>query len=499
MILPTFWDGIANLVVRWDEQEEYSHGYMIPLVTAYLIWQRRGFLQRVEFKPSWWPLSFVAIGLVIAVIGEISALYILIHFSLILILLCMTWSLIGWKAFQLVLIPLLLLVFAIPLPYFLEAVLTAKLQLISSNLGVAVIRLFGIPVYLEGNVIDLGVYQLQVVEACSGLRYLYPLMGVGFIVAYMYQAQLWKRAIVFLSTIPITIAMNSFRIGVIGVLVDNWGIDMAEGFLHYFEGWIIFIACLGILVGEMWLLNRFSKKRLSLKEIFTLPEPVALESTAVVKQTRSLSAPFFINVALVVVAFFVVNLIDQREEVFPDRKSLVTFPIAIDDWQGKQDKLLPSIVGFLNVTDYVLNNYYTGKEPPINLYVAYYESQRKGLAPHSPRVCIPGGGWSISDLKRVSIDLTSGGAVPVNRVVIQNGNQKQLVYYWFNQRGREFASEYWMKWYLLTDSLSKGRTDGALMRLVTPVAANETESDAEHRLDEFLSVVNPMMNEYVPI
>jgi exosortase D (VPLPA-CTERM-specific) len=499
LILPTFWGGIADLVLRWDKQEEYSHGYMIPLVTAYLIWQRRGFLQRIEFKPTWWPLGFVVIGVIVAVIGEISALYILIHFSLILIFMCMVWSLVGWKAFQLVLVPLLLLIFAIPLPYFLEAVLTAKLQLISSNLGVAVIRLFGIPMYLEGNVIDLGVYQLQVVEACSGLRYLYPLMGVGFIVAYMYQAQLWKRAVVFLSTIPITIVMNSFRIGVIGVLVDYWGIEMAEGFLHHFEGWIIFIACLAILIAEMWLLNRFSKKRLSLKEIFTLPEPETLEISTVVKQTRSLSAPFFVNVVLVIIALFVVNLVDQRKEVFPDRKSLVTFPIAFDDWRGKQDKLLPSIVGFLNVTDYVLNNYIIGTKPPINLYVAYYKSQRKGLAPHSPRVCIPGGGWSISDLERVKIDLTSGQPIPVNRVVIQNGNQKQLVYYWFKQRGRDMASEYWMKWYLLTDSLSKGRTDGALMRLVTPIASNETETDAQRRLNEFLSVVNPMMNDYVPI
>ena len=76
LILPTFWGGIADLVSRWDKQEEYSHGYMIPLVTAYLIWQRRGFLQRMEFKPTWWPVGFVVIGVIIAVIGEISALYI---------------------------------------------------------------------------------------------------------------------------------------------------------------------------------------------------------------------------------------------------------------------------------------------------------------------------------------------------------------------------------------------------------------------------------------
>lgn len=119
--------------------------------------------------------------------------------------------------------------------------------------------MFQIPVFLEGNIIDLGVYQLQVVEACSGLRYLFPLMSLGFIAAYFYQAAFWKRAIVFLMTIPITILMNSFRIGVIGVMVDNWGISMAEGFLHDFEGWIIFMACAAIL----FFAGRFAGKNCS--------------------------------------------------------------------------------------------------------------------------------------------------------------------------------------------------------------------------------------------
>ena len=109
------------------------------------------------------------------------------------------------------LIPLFFLVFMIPLPNFLLNNLSTKLQLISSELGVAVIRLFDISVYLEGNVIDLGVYKLQVVEACSGLNYLFPLMSLSFIMADLYKAPFWKRAIVFLSSIPITIIMNSFN------------------------------------------------------------------------------------------------------------------------------------------------------------------------------------------------------------------------------------------------------------------------------------------------
>src|SRR4029077_4772564 len=154
-------------------------------------------------------------------------------------------------------------------------------QLISSQLGTFFIRLLQIPVYLEGNVIDLGVYKLQVVEACSGLRYLYPLMSLGFLAAYLFQAPLWQRALIFLSTIPISIAMNSLRIGIVGILVTHWGPQDADGFLHMFEGWIIFIACSVLLAGA-----RYVRARLSGKQFFDVFHPPKL--TADVPQTTGL-------------------------------------------------------------------------------------------------------------------------------------------------------------------------------------------------------------------
>ena len=108
-------------------------------------------------------------------------------------------------------------------------------------------QLFQIPVYLDGNIIDLGTSKLLVAEACSGLRYLYPLLCLSFLAAYLFQAPIWQRVIVFLSAIPITIAMNGFRIGLVGILVSRWGAEQAEGLLHLFEGWVIFIACAVLL------------------------------------------------------------------------------------------------------------------------------------------------------------------------------------------------------------------------------------------------------------
>ena len=205
---------------------------------------------------------------------------IIVHYSFLLALFALGLALYGWAGMKLTWAAVVYLVFMIPLPIFLYQGLSAVLQLISTNLGVAVIRLFDIGVFVEGNVIDLGVYQLQVVEACSGLRYMFPLISLAFIAAVLYQGRLWQKTLVVLSAVPITILMNGGRIGVIGVLVEYFGIKAAEGFLHYFEGWIIFMVCAGVLIIEMLLLNLVFETQRSWRDMFTSPpEPNRQEPT----------------------------------------------------------------------------------------------------------------------------------------------------------------------------------------------------------------------------
>src|SRR6185436_18948115 len=136
---------------------------------------------------------------------------------------------VGMGAFRRLWAPVVMLLLAIPLPAFFYNNLSSQLQLVSSALGVWLIRLFGISVYLSGNVIDLGHFQMQVVEACDGLRYLFPLMTLGFIVAYFFRAPLWQRLAVFASSVPLTIVMNSVRIAMIGVFADLGNTALAEG------------------------------------------------------------------------------------------------------------------------------------------------------------------------------------------------------------------------------------------------------------------------------
>lgn len=493
LMVAAFWGGIEELTVRWDKQEEYSHGYMLPFITLYFIWQKKNIIAQSEFAPSWWGVGLILAALAVFVVGEVSALFILTQYSLIVVLVGLALAIMGWPAAKPVLVPILLLVFAIPLPYFLEASLSANLQLLSSKLGVYFIRWCQIPVFLEGNVIDLGVFKLQVVEACSGLRYLFPLLSLGFICAYLFDVVFWKRAVLVLSTIPITILMNSFRIGMIGVLVDNWGIAMAEGFLHDFEGWIVFMACFGVLFIEMAVLGRIGSDKKPLFEIFGLSHASPIDLNASTVKQRPLSYPLIASAIALAASVVVISSIEKRAEIIPARALFPEFPTQIGGWQGEQTAMEDTITKYLGLTDYILADYKNDTSQSVNFYAAYYESQRKGVSPHSPRVCIPGGGWQISDITRTQI-----GDLPINRIVIKKEDNTQLVYYWFQQRGRQFANEYFMKWYLFKDALLLNRTDGALVRITTVVGANENIADADNRLKAFAQQVRPVLPKFIP-
>jgi EpsI family protein len=185
--------------------------------------------------------------------------------------------------------------------------------------------------------------------------------------------------------------------------------------------------------------------------------------------------------------------------VLPDRRLFATFPAVMGEWRGHSSSLDVDVERALGLTDYVYSDFVKKGVPADNLYVAYYASQRNGLSPHSPSVCIPGNGWQIIDLQRTSYsDNETRVSLPLNRVVVARGREKQLVYYWFEERGKKIANEYVSKMYLLRDAILKNRTDGALVRLTTTILPGEREGDADRRLQEFTKIVVPNLAGYLP-
>jgi len=154
----------------------------------------------------------------------------------------------------------------------------------------------------------------------------------------------------------------------------------------------------------------------------------------------------------------------------------------------------------LQLDDYVLADYANYGSQSVNLYISYYNSQRKGEAVHSPRACLPGGGWQLRDFDQRTLTtvMVDGRPLRVNRTLIELGNQRQLVYYWFQQRGRVITNEFVVKWYLFWDALTRQRTDGAMVRLITALPPTSKEADADERLTDMAGLIAPTLTRYVP-
>src|SRR5262249_48910039 len=206
----------------WMTRDEYSFGILVPFIAAFLLWQRRRELAATRFEPSWLGVGGLAAGLAPGLLGRVSAPPPPCQNPFLLCLAGVVLAVVGRRALRILAAPLAMLVFMLPLPELLLRELSGTLQLWSSQLGAWLIRLAGVSVYLEGNVIDLGSMKLQVVEACSGLRYLLPLLTLGFITAYFFRAPLWPRAPVVAATLPITLFINSAPIALIGITAEHF-------------------------------------------------------------------------------------------------------------------------------------------------------------------------------------------------------------------------------------------------------------------------------------
>lgn len=489
-----YWASFRELLSFWG-REEYSHGPLIPVIALLLGAHRLRELRPVTLS-SWWGLAPLGVALLFLLVGTLSTFNIISLYGFILALVGLILIFWGSAALAACWPSLAYLLFAIPLPNIVYAGLSSDLQLVSSTLGVSVLDLLGMPVYQEGNVIDLGGFKLQVVDACSGLRYLFPLMSFGYLAACLLKDRWWKRVLLVLSTIVITVLMNSLRIALIGVTVDLWGIKMASGLIHDFEGWSIFLVCVLVLLAEMLLLIHIGPRGSIRFDYLTWPRgPFFAPDRQVI--ARSTLAATGLALALAVVFGF--GLLGPRSEIIPTHRPLMGFPMIIEDWHGRRSALEGNILEALQISDYVIADYSQDKNaPPVNLYIAYYDAQKVGVVVHSPSSCIPGGGWRILDDKTASIPMAGLPDLEVKRIVIGMGANKQLVYYWFDERGRALTGQIALKWWLLRDSIFEHRTDGSLIRLVTPIAVTETETQADARLGAFLNLAYPQIQTHLP-
>ena len=207
---------------------------------------------------------------------------------------------------------------------------------------------------------------------------------------------------------------------------------------------------------------------------------------------------FSIAAALLVAAGAFLTL-RSRAEVIPAHKSLAEFPEQIADWRGQDQPLSAETLAVLGPGDFLTRAYQDGRDPFVSLYIAYFSSQRSGDTIHSPKNCLPGAGWTPLSTDRISLTRPDGKSVIVNRYILANGGQHLLALYWYQAHGRVVASEYSAKFYLVADAMRMNRTDGALIRILTPMENSaEGMEAAQARAEGFAHLIFPSLDQYVP-
>jgi exosortase D (VPLPA-CTERM-specific) len=496
-----FAPGLATLGLAW-QQAEYSHGPLIPLLSGFmLLRQLKDMPERPGAVKDRMPgVIMMLLALALGLLGLLAHIGDVVAYALILWVGAMLLISFGWERGRTLWPPVLHLTFMLPLPGLLYYKVSTTLQFISSEVGVWTLQALGTPVFLDGNIIDLGVYKLHVAEACSGLRYLFPIMSFSYIFAVLYRGPGWHKATLLLSAVPIAVLMNSFRIALVGLMVNAYGIEQAEGLSHLMEGWVVFLACIGFLFGLAALMLRLQPA-----PRMTLSEALDLDLNAIWPQALRLRhvAP---SAALIAAAMLNIGAatawVVTPDRTLPtiERQPLTAFPNVVENWRAGPPRLLdPKIEQVLGADEYISLTFADpAQRVPVELFSAWYRDQTQGGI-HSPEVCLPGGGWEMTSIESTDIGakLGMGPGFNVNRAVITKDGMQLLVYYWFDQSGRRIASDYLAKAMLVWSGMTEGRTDGALVRLTTQIVPGETPDAAEARLIDFLTPASRVLLDHL--
>lgn len=334
--------------------------------------------------------------------------------------------------------------------------------------------------------------------------------SAGLIGGISCQDGLVEKITLVISTIPLAILTNSFRVSMVGILYKFFGVRVAEGFFHDFSGWVIFVISIILLLVEVWILQRiFLENSTAHEQQFNLKGSLAQQKQSGQKEKSPISKeqhlkgiihqPHFLLISgLIVMTILLSTGVEFREKI-PISQSFAHFPDKIGDWSGNRQKMSQKYLDALDLSDYLLVDYQDTTSKSINFYVAYYESQRKGESIHTPETCLPGSGWVYKELGPGEVRLPDmNKSVKMNRALVQKGKARQLSYFWFSQRGRTLSNAYQLKLFTFLGALTKQRTDGALVRLITPIYESESLAEADERLKKFTYQVDPVLSQFLP-
>ncbi|MCC7306936.1 MAG: EpsI family protein [Acidobacteria bacterium] len=499
-----------KLCVDWWTDDNYSHGLLVPFVIAFIVWQRFDLLKKaIDEKGAWIGGLFVSIAVLFLLTGTLASILYAQRLSLLFMTVGVIICLFGISLIRHLAMPLLLLFLALPIPQILFNKIALPLQMLASRMADAGMHLIGIPAVRMGNVIEIPfratgeIVSLEVVEACSGIRSLVTLITLALILGYFtrdrrdsfshglkglfFAKDIQRTFLLMTLAVPVALITNAARVIITGVIAYFYGHEAVEGLWHDLSGSAVFFAALLLLLGLNMMLGRCLRREKIADEECELPSEVE-GSRRLVPITRAWAILLVVSVC----GGFV-NWLQYRGELHADRRPLKEIPAQLGSWEQRNPDIRfdEESESVLRASDYVMRDYY-GPGKRLNIYVGYYASQRGGSTYHSPLNCLPGTGWEMTEPRSLQIATPKGRHFTANLYLVNRGEHQEYLIYWYQGRGRTFVSEYEDKLYTAIDSVVRRRSDGGLVRVMTPLG-----KDPQHSLAAAIDLTGHLADDLV--
>jgi len=489
---------LSNLIHSWRKNRDiYSHCFLIPLVSLYLIWRKRNEFQNIESSPNYWGSLFILFGGIILILGKIGNAAILMHFSLFPVIVGLTILLFGWGWLRALAFPIAYLIFMIPLPPFIMDIIVPPLQLLAADFSNLFLRAFNISVFVDKNFIFLPDVTLFVEPSCAGIRYIIPVLAIAVLLAYLSLERWFDRAILVVCAITMAILTNVFRVASTGLLAHFVSPKLAEGTFHSFHGWLISIANFVFLLGMVSLLTRRSSVKGQSVECHQDDLTLGSSASNYRFPLTCYTKQFYIAVIILMSLATCFHLLSRRR--IPLKKSLAEFPSIVGDWRGKDVKDVSDMPKVAHIDDSLARIYDDASGYQVKFCVAYSDNQRQGeevfLTPSEFFLDEWWAKWWVIEKGRETLALPSG-KVRVSRYILQNDQTKHLVLFWYQSGDKSMENLFQAKIHLVINAFTQNRFDGAFVYICIPVI-NSMES-ASTRAKNFAKIILPILSNHLP-
>jgi exosortase D (VPLPA-CTERM-specific) len=485
----TFIPIYPSLVNKWVSNVDNSYGIYVILVSLFFIWQKREELKRIEISNSNWGGVILILSMGLYILSYAGGIAVIARGMISLSLIGLVLFTLGKTIFKILAFPLLFLFFMVPVPDSILGLISFPLQIFSTKLSAFILQTISIPVFREGNMLYFAQTQLEVAEACSGIRSIMSFFMLSFMLAHVSRSNWTLRSILIISAIPLAFCADILRVSGTGILAHFFGAKVATGFLHEFSGFLTFFFGFMVLWGIFLIIREKDSEQYELKA-----HNSQLTKSAMSKKSFIVSLiTFFVTICLSI-------LIAHRGEPVVVKTNLENIPMEIGGYKATEDFFSDAVYKELNADKHVYRHYRDDLGNEVDLYIGYYGTAKGGRTPHNPYGCLPGAGWGITDSKRISLkaDYYTEG-VPVNYVLALKDDRYNVMLHWYQSSKTKVISggiQHNIKRFM--GKVFANRDDGAFVR-ISAISNQEHLQKSTDLLVPFAEKVLNLLPGYWPL